>query len=172
MRHNTQYLHKEELNLPVVMEGVDRIRGEETVVGLHKLSHVSSTQAIVNFLKSYFDNVQHFWYVTPLWSLSHRSRQVSWESHKLPPRSITCTWAPGNWNFAIIKIVIKPYLVLDSYILGEESFRDQMFYLFSLLRHIRVMEIASPCAIVADPTLRQGEACVFKSEREGVKGKS
>ena len=45
-----------------------------------------------------------------------------------------------------------------------------MFYLFSLLRHIRVMEIASPGAIVADPTLRQGEACVFKSER--VKSKS
>ena len=53
MRHNTQYLHIEELNLPVVMEGVDRIRGEETVVRLHELSHVSSTQAIVNFLKSY-----------------------------------------------------------------------------------------------------------------------
>ena len=53
MRHNTQYLHIEELNLPVVMEGVDRIRGEKTVVRLHKLSHVSSTQAIVNFLKSY-----------------------------------------------------------------------------------------------------------------------
>ena len=48
----------------------------------------------------------------------------------------------------------------DSYIIGEESFRDQMFYLFSLLRHIRVMEIASPCAIVAHPTLHQGEACV------------
>ena len=47
-----------------------------------------------------------------------------------------------------------------------------MFYLFSLLRHIRVMEIASSGAIVADPTLRQGEACVFKSEREGVKSKS
>ena len=27
----------------------------------------------------------------------------------------------GDWNFAI-KIVIKPYLVLDLYILGEESF--------------------------------------------------
>ena len=53
MRHNTQYLHKEELNLPVVMEGVDSIRGEETVVGLQELSHVSSAQAIVNFLKSY-----------------------------------------------------------------------------------------------------------------------
>ena len=53
MRHNTQYLQIEELKLPVVMEGVDRIRGEETVVRLHKLSHVSSTQAIVNFLKSY-----------------------------------------------------------------------------------------------------------------------
>ena len=77
MRHNTQYLHIEELKLPVVLEGVDRIRGEETVVRLHELSHVSGTQAIVNFLKSYFDNVQHFWYVTPLWSLSHRSRQVS-----------------------------------------------------------------------------------------------
>ena len=77
MRHKTQYLHKGELKSPVVMEGVDRIRGEETVVRLHKLSHVSSTQAIVNFLKSYFDKVQHFWYVTPLWSLSHRSRQVS-----------------------------------------------------------------------------------------------
>ena len=51
MRHNTQYLHIEELKLPVVMEGVDRIRGEETVVRLHELSHVSSTQAIVNFLK-------------------------------------------------------------------------------------------------------------------------
>ena len=47
-----------------------------------------------------------------------------------------------------------------------------MLYLSPLLRHIRVMEIASPCAIVADPTLRQGEACVFKSEREGVKSKS
>ena len=47
-----------------------------------------------------------------------------------------------------------------------------MFYLFSLLRHIRVMEIASPCTIVAHPTLRQGEACVFKSETERVKSKS
>ena len=153
MRHKTQYLHKGDLKSPVVMEGVDRIRGEETVVRLHKLSHVSSTQAIVNFLKSYFDKVQHFWYATPLWSLSHRSRQVSWESHKLPPRSITCTWALGNWNFAIIKILIKPCLVFDSYIVGEESFWDHMLYLSPLLRHISIMEIASPCAIVADPTL-------------------
>ena len=78
----------------------------------------------------------------------------------------------GDWNFAIIKIVIKPYLVFYLYIIGKESFRDHMLYLFSLLRHICVMEIASPGAIVADPTLRQGEACVFKSERERVKSKS
>ena len=170
MRHKTQYLHKGELKSPVVMEGVDRIRGEETVVRLHKLSHVSSTQAIVNFLKSYFDKVQHFWYAPPLWSLSHRSRQVSWESHKLPPRSITCTWAPGNWNFAIIKILIRPCLVLDLYIIGEESVWDQMFYLFSLLRHIRVMEIASPCAIVAHPTYRSGWGlCSQKRKRRSEK---
>ena len=52
------------------------------------------------FWKSVFvkhpNHHNHAHVFTPLWSLSHRSRHVSVESHRLPPRSITCTCSSSS----------------------------------------------------------------------------